>query len=294
MKKLHLFLIIVAIVVPIFVGIMINQQTVKLTGVLVDLEFGPPDPHRHISLRKVLTDKIKETAEGIRLSILIRYVHFLEMSESQVDPQRVDFIMLSPQSTPWHVYERECQLDINRLKELLKSTIRDYHVPVLGICGGHQFLAMTFGGSVGFIDPKFDEIKPDAYPKFALVERGEAILETLADDPLFRGVVKHPGAFNVSESHFEEVKKLPKPFVNLARSAVSEIQLLRLPERLVYGFAFHPERGWEQSNEKQGDAAPGKKLLQNFFSLVINDKQNKSKNPSKLVVHRTHNNGVLP
>jgi len=289
MKNLLSLLVFIVILASTFMGIMMNNINKGLDGVLIDLELGIPDPQRHMVLREILTEELTGIGSNVKwASISLRYLHFTQISESDIDPNRVDFILLSPQGTPWHVYERECQTAINRVKELLVRAIRDYRIPVLGICGGHQFLALAFGGTVGFVDERLDPIKPYSYPKHGLAERGDVVLETLADDPLFIGVVDHPGTFCVSESHFEEVKTVPGCFVNLARSSLSEIQLLRLPHRLVYGFAFHPERGWGRG---QANAAPGKKLLGNFFSMVLDEKQNKGKNPSKLLVHQTQNKG---
>ncbi len=255
-----------------------KERTEMLQGILIDLELGSPDPKRYRALRKVLTDEITVKGDGLKACISLRYVHFTDISPSDFNTRRVDFILLSPQDSPWHRYERDCAVQLARLKELLVQAINDYHIPVLGICGGHQFLALAFGGTVGFIDSKFDGTKPDAYPKDALAEKGDVVLETLADDPVFRGIVSHPGTFRVSESHYEEVKQPPTLFVNLARSETSQIQLLRLPNRVVYGFAFHPERGWNTSEKQSISTAPGKRLLENYFSMVLDEKQNRNNN----------------
>jgi len=277
MKRPTYLIVLLSILVVLFIEVMMNLPTKELKGVLIDLEFGPPDPARHSALREALTEKLAAPCTGVE-GISLRYVHFSRISERDIDPQQVDFILLSPQGVPWHVYERECPNEINRCKQLLARAIMDHHVPALGICGGHQFLAVTFGGTVGFIDETLEQQKPDRYPKQGLAEKGEVALQTLADDPLWRGIAVHPGVFWASESHYEEVKTLPRSFINIARSSLSEIQVLKLPSRLVYGFAFHPERGWDSALKEPGQASPGKKLLQNFFSMVLDEKEKRRKN----------------
>ncbi len=282
MKLLVSLIVLAGMLAIVSIEVMMNVSTKELKGVLIDLEFGQPDPTRHGALRETLTQKLASTCNGIKgVAISLQYVHFSQVSDHDIAPDHVDFIVLSPQGTPWRVYERECHSEINRSKQLLTRAIMDYDTPVLGICGGHQFLALTFGGTVGFIDETLERAKPETYPKQGLSEKGEVALQTLVDDPLWRGIVVHPGSFLASESHYEEVKTLPPSFINLARSSLSEIQLLRLPHRLVYGFAFHPERGWEHARNEQAGGPPGQKLLQNFFSMVLDEKEKKRNNPRR-------------
>lgn len=277
MKALLSLIILAAILAIVSIEVIMNARSKRLEGVLIDLELAGPDPRRHSALQEALKNKVTSEGDAKGVTVSLCYLHFVQVSEADLNSQHVDFILLSPQSTPWHVYEREFPTEMDRFKGLLVRAIKDYDIPVLGICGGHQFLALAFGGTVGFIDEKLEQSRPDTYPKDGLAERGDVVLETLADDPLFQGIVVHPGTFMVSESHYEEVKKIPQSFVNLARSSLSEIQILRLPYSLVYGLAFHPERGWEPCFPEQVAIAPGKKLLQNFLSMVLDVKANKNK-----------------
>jgi len=241
----------------------------KLYGVLVDLELGEADPSRYGELQDALERRLSaEVASLSHLRVVLDYVHFSNLESAFFDTHHVDFVILSPQGTPWHRYYHEAAPQMAAVKGLLKEVIFNRNMPVLGVCGGHQFLAMTFGSSVDFMDTRFAGSTPDVYPKEALAERGSVHLETLADDPIFDGVVSHPGTFLVMESHREEVKSVPSPFVNLARSRLSEIQLLRIPGRIVYGTAFHPERGWYTPDGALVDAAAGKQILTNFLRMV--------------------------
>jgi len=243
----------------------------KLNGLLVDLELTGPDPGRYGELRDALTRRLQDEVASLRnLQVAVSYVHFTELAPSILDSAELDFLILSPQSTPWRMYHGEAGLYLELAKDILKRIIADGKIPVLGICGGHQFLAITFGGSVDFIDPRFAGSYPERYPREAAAERGLVSLHTLKEDPILAGVVRHPGVFQVMESHYEEVKAVPPPFVNLARSEMSEAQLMRIPGKKVYGLAFHPERGWDPTNDPALGKTAGKQILANFLLMVAN------------------------
>jgi len=235
----------------------------------VDLELTGPDPGRYRELRDALTQGLQAEVASLRsLRVAMNYVHFSELAPSILDSAELDFVILSPQSTPWRMYHGEAGLYLELAKDILKRIIEDGKIPVLGICGGHQFLAITFGGTVDFIDPRFAGSYPERYPREAAAERGLVSLHTLQEDPILEGVARHPGVFQVMESHYEEVKAVPPPFVNLARSEMSEAQLMRIPGKKVYGLAFHPERGWDPANDAALVKNAGKQILANFLKMV--------------------------
>ncbi len=240
-----------------------------LNGLLVDLEFGKPDNSRFEELRTNLCEKLTlRVAHDPVITIRLEHLHFSQFDQIRNNMKTRDFILLSPQGTPWRSYRGVLRQQLDIFGKLLVETVRSADIPVLGICGGHQFLAMSFGADIDFIDSQFVGSSPETYPVHARAERGLTVLNTLRDDSIFGGVAKHPSTFEVMESHTEEVKNTPYPFVNLARSAISEIQLITIPGTIVYGMAFHPERGWSENISGESDATAGEKLLRNFFNLV--------------------------
>jgi GMP synthase-like glutamine amidotransferase len=258
----------IAAVATWFMWERLSKET-SLHGVLVDLELHASDSARHVELKDVLTRRLlAEEPTLARVHIMIECVHFSEFTREFLASRKVDFVVLSPQGTPWHRYTGEMAVSLDALKLLLRELIWSGDMPILGICGGHQFMALAFGGSVGFIDPRLSGSLPQRYPKDAISEKGLALLETIQDDPIFAGVAVHPGKFAVMESHYEEVKQVPLPFVNLARSELSEAQLMRIPGKTVYGMAFHPERGWDSTPGQGEFSASGKRILANFLLMV--------------------------
>lgn len=190
------------------------------------------------------------------------------MTIDALNGRKIDFLVLSPQSTPWYKYEGAAGRQLDILKQFVRDAAVNRNLPMLGICGGHQFLALAFGGSVGFIDPALAGTNPERYPKSALAERGVVFLQTLGNDPIFSGVAGHPGQFRAVESHYEEVKRVPAPFVNFAESELSPAQLMRIPGKTVYGLAFHPERCWDQADCDGAPVAEGRRILANFLLMV--------------------------
>jgi GMP synthase (glutamine-hydrolysing) len=242
----------------------------QLNGLLVDLELESPDPTRHSELRDTLTRRLVAEAPSVsNIRLNLSYVHFSHLTSEFFDSTRVHFVILSPQRTPWRMYRGEWLSKLESAEQVVRELILKRNMPALGICGGHQFLALTFGGGVDFIDPSLAGSAPDRYPADALAERGPVWLQVLKDDPIFEGVARRSDKFKAIENHYEEVKVVPEPFINLARSELSEAQLIRIPGRLVYGMAFHPERGWD--GELEAASKEGKQILANFFRMVARD-----------------------
>ena len=111
--------------------------------------------------------------------------------------------------------------ELGRIPELVDRCV-ETRKPLLGICVGHQYLALHFGGSAG----------PAEYPEFGPVE-----IEVLKPEPLFTNL---PKKFRVWESHNDEVKDHGK-LVVMARSETCGIQAMRHPKLPIFGLQFHPE-----------------------------------------------------
>lgn len=240
-----------------------------LKGLLLDLELGRPDTSRFEELKGQIVGGLDlRASDGSAIQIELDHVHFSQTTLLQEKLDCRDFVILSPQGYPWGAYRGPIEVQLDIASELVRKNVEGTGIPTLGICGGHQFLAMIFGAEVDFIDPAFAGAVTQFYPQEALAERGVVTLQTLRPDRIYAGLPQHPSTFDVVESHTEEVKNIPHPFVNLATSALSEIQLITIPGAIVYGMAFHPERGWGEGAKADQKALAGKTLLQNFFTLV--------------------------
>ncbi|MBU1727213.1 MAG: discoidin domain-containing protein [Candidatus Omnitrophica bacterium] len=107
--------------------------------------------------------------------------------------------------------------------------IRHSDIPILGICCGHQQLAMAYGftyaRSMGWSDISSME-KPKMRQK----------IKILKDDPIFEGI---PNPFDGAEVHGWSIGHLPEGFQVIAQS--DYIQAIKNTSRFIYGEQFHAE-----------------------------------------------------
>jgi anthranilate synthase/aminodeoxychorismate synthase-like glutamine amidotransferase len=96
-------------------------------------------------------------------------------------------------------------------------------LPILGICLGHQALALHFGASI---------------KKAALPMHGKISTITCIDDPIFENI---PPVFQVVRYHSLITHELPPQLTILARTEQNEIMAYRHINLPIYGLQFHPE-----------------------------------------------------
>lgn len=121
--------------------------------------------------------------------------------------------------------------------------IREIEKPMLGICFGHQLIAMTFNAQVEMADQE---------------HKGYYMVRKLEDDELFKGLGDR---FLVMQSHKEWVLEVPYDFVKLADSPNCQVEVMKHTILPKYGVQFHPERF--------DDKHPaGLTILENFFEMA--------------------------
>jgi len=133
-----------------------------------------------------------------------------------------------------------------RTRELFQPEIdlvRSAKFPVLGICYGHQIIGSAFDAPMRDLGQMFR-----GYEKVSVVKK----------HPLFDGL---PSDLVVSESHRQELTKVPNEFQHLAQSTTSKVEAMVHRSRPIYGLQFHPER----SNDEHPD---GRMILQNLLKQI--------------------------
>ena len=122
-------------------------------------------------------------------------------------------------------------------------------VPYLGICLGHQALAVALGGALRQLAAVQHGVQDDCTP--------DVPHPLLADLDLDAA-----GAFPVGRYHSWVVDEavLPSRFVPLAKTADGVIQVARVADAPAYGLQFHPESIMT--------AEAGPRLLRNFLALA--------------------------
>jgi GMP synthase (glutamine-hydrolysing) len=118
--------------------------------------------------------------------------------------------------------------------------LKEFEGPILGICVGHQLMAVHCGGKAG----------PSEIPEYGL-----ARIRVVDEDALFKGL---PREFLVWESHNDEVKEA-KDFTVLAVSDNCAVQAMKHVKKQFYGVQFHPE----VNNTEHGE-----EILRNFVAVT--------------------------
>ncbi|MGE0737052.1 MAG: glutamine-hydrolyzing GMP synthase [Alphaproteobacteria bacterium] len=126
----------------------------------------------------------------------------------------------------------------------VSKTLFDLGVPVLGICYGEQTIADVLGGKVESSDHR---------------EFGRALLEVVADSPLFAGVWEQGGKYQVWMNHGDRVVSLPPGFRSIGISSGAPFAAIADDKRKIYGVQFHPE---------VVHTPDGGKLLRNFTHAI--------------------------
>lgn len=152
-------------------------------------------------------------------------------------------VVLGPQGTPFAAYDAGF---LPWLHELGESTT----VPVLGVCGGMQALALAYGGRLeatfgGAIGADYSGHRKLRGPHAVTLDRAALPdwLPAVARDKL-QGWEAANG--HVFESHVEQVADLPSPLIALAGSALTPVEALAHRDRPILASQFHPELGWQE------------------------------------------------
>lgn len=168
---------------------------------------------------------------------------------------RPAFLALSPNGIPWCRYRGKNGTDLKNFFQALKVIVEQMNIPVIGICGGHQALAIAFGGKVGPIRGTEDDCFPYGDNP---TERGRHNIFVLEKDPLFIGM---GSSLNLVQNHYDEVKRLPPGFLCLAENKLCPYQVIRHPSRPAYGVQAHTE--YYLSSRPDGGT-----LLRNFLHIA--------------------------
>jgi len=124
------------------------------------------------------------------------------------------------------------------------QVVFDSGIPVLGICYGEQVMCTQLGGKVTSSDIR---------------EYGRATLEVEADCPLFTGIWKKGGSYQVWMSHGDKVVRLPAGFKVVGTSQGAPFAAIADENRHFYALQFHPE---------VVHTPDGAKLIENFVTKI--------------------------
>jgi GMP synthase (glutamine-hydrolysing) len=154
-------------------------------------------------------------------------------------------IILSGQSHPWDDYSAESLAGVFEV-------IHEASQPILGVCGGHQQIALAYGSPVDLME----RLEPGEGYQGAKRERGYYEVETTGVG-IFEDL---PDRITVWHSHCDEVKELPPAFKRTAFNQTCKIQAMQHETRPLFGVQFHPELFNEEF-------PAGRRMIENFLAL---------------------------
>lgn len=169
---------------------------------------------------------------------------FHATSMARIESLNPSHIILSGQSHPWDQYSPESL-------EGVFEVIRSARQPLLGVCGGHQQIALAYDAKVDLME----RLHPGEGYEGAKRERGYFPVDTNGE-AIFQGLTS---PVTVWHSHCDEVKSVPEGFHVTASNETCPIQAMEHDDRPVFGVQFHPELFDEEH-------PAGRKILENFLS----------------------------
>jgi GMP synthase (glutamine-hydrolysing) len=169
--------------------------------------------------------------------------------------------------------------------ESFSEFIRATKIPVLGICGGHQLIGLSFGARVVTLDRLEQHDRRDN----RVIEYQYRLVRIIAPtDPIF-GEIDNPRSalwqeytkkgrkLRVWQNHGLQLDCVPDGFTLLATSYRCKNQMMvkQSDGQLIYSVQFHLEKSFEdwQKNrtrwEHPNESRDGRILFENFLRLAL-------------------------
>ena len=203
-----------------------------------------------------------------------RVVHFSELAEAERD-FGPDAIVLSGTLRDFDYYN---PAHLETFGEFIRST----PTPVLGICGGHQLVGMSFGARVVTLDNMEQHERREGRP-FEYQYRFIRITDP--DDPIFEGIHNEESGvwqdyttegriLRVWQNHGLQLDRVPEGFELLATSIPCRNQMMvkRGGDQLIYTVQFHLEKSFEDWDKRRAtrwahpiESRDGRIIFENFL-----------------------------
>ena len=163
--------------------------------------------------------------------------------------------------------------------------IHTTRTPVLGICGGHQLIGLSFGARVLTLDQQEQEKRRNnrvteyQYRFVRIVEPEDPIFQGI-DNPesrVWQDYTREGRILRVWQNHGLQLDRVPDGFQLLARSYLCRNQMMakRSDNQFIYSVQFHLEKSFEDwhSNptrwEHPNESRDGRLLFENFLKLAL-------------------------
>jgi GMP synthase-like glutamine amidotransferase len=206
-----------------------------------------------------------------------RTVHVSEVAET-VNEFRPHAIVLSGTLRDFDYYKPDI---LTSFSKFISTTT----LPVLGICGGHQLIGLSFGARVVTLDQqeqkdrRDDRITEYQYRLVRIVEPGDPIFAGIENPKsnIWQDYTKEHRNLRVWQNHGLQLDRVPEGFNLLATSYLCKNQMMAKSTagQLIYSVQFHLEKSFEDWNksrtrwEHPNESRDGRILFENFLILAL-------------------------
>lgn len=231
--------------------------------------------------RKIATLALQNIVTNIERLVkepFTEIAHISELTEVAAD-FKPDAIVLSGTLRDFDYYEP-------KLLAGFSDFIHKTGIPVLGICGGHQLIGLSFGARVVTLDQQ-EQAKRRNNRVTEYQYRFVRIVEP--EDPIFNGIdnpesrvwqdyTREGRILRVWQNHGLQLDRVPDGFKLLARSYLCRNQMMvkRTGNQMIYSVQFHLEKSfedWDRMNptrwEHLNESRDGRLLFENFLKLAL-------------------------
>ena len=156
---------------------------------------------------------------------------------------------------------------------------------MLGICGGHQLIGLSFGARVLTLDSReqherrTDRLTEYQYRFIRIVDSEDPIFEGI-DNPqsgVWQDYTKEGRILRVWQNHGLQLDGVPDGFKLLATSYLCRNQMMvrHSDDQFIYSVQFHLEKSFEDWNqnptrwEHPNESRDGRILFENFLRLAL-------------------------
>jgi GMP synthase-like glutamine amidotransferase len=169
--------------------------------------------------------------------------------------------------------------------EKFAQFIRATKIPVLGICGAHQLIGMSFGEKLTTLDnldpaeKRSGRVVEYQYRFVKITDTGDPIFagNNNPDSGLWQDYTKEANILRVWQNHGLQVAGIPDGFKKLATAYLCKNQMMvkNSGGQLIYTVQFHLEKSFEDWNknrtrwEHQNESRDGRVLFESFLNLAL-------------------------
>jgi len=207
-------------------------------------------------------------------------VHLSEVGEAAAS-FNPDAIVMSGTLSDFDYYNPE---QLKKFERFIKQT----KIPVLGICGAHQLIGMSFGGRLTTLDnlnaseKRTNRVVEYQYRFIKITDQTDPIFAGAADveSGIWQDYTLEDDILRVWQNHGLQVEGIPEGFHQLATAYLCKNQMMvkRSDEQLIYTVQFHLEKSFEDWSknptrwEHPNESRDGRILFENFLKLALKHK----------------------